>query len=230
MVSLTDIALLVFFGAIAVWMILVGAGRLRTWNQLRGMNAQQVTDAGFVEVEGTATQLTETTTSPMTNTESLVYNFSISQREQDDDGTTQWRTVKSESDSVPFVIEMDDTSVVVDATQLDGEDTYLGGPEEHKGDKKHSESRLDPGDSAYVAGTAVHADRADCNTNGQQFVLTADSDSPIPIDLAGLLTNQFLLSDGGEEHVGKQQLKNGLLLFVFGCALLVGIFFLAPVP
>lgn len=230
MANLTGLGLLALFGGISVWMILVGGGRLRTWNQLRGMNAQQVTEAGFVEIEGAAKQLNETTTSPMTNTESLIYDFSIREREVDEDGTTRWRTIQSDSDSVPFVIEMDDDSVVIDAAQLDGEDTYLSGPEEQRGDKKHSESRLDPGESVYAAGTAVDASQIDCDTGSYQFALTADSDSPIPIDLAGLLTNQFILSDSGEEQATKKQLKDGLLLLVFGCVLLVGIIYLGPIP
>lgn len=230
MTDITGLGLLALFGGLSVWMVLVGIGRLRTWYQLRGMSAERVTDTGFVEVEGTAKQMNETTTSPMTNTESLVYNFSIQEQEVDDDGTTRWRTVKNDSGSVPFVIEMNDGSIVVDADQLDGEDTYLNGPEEHQGGKKHTESRLDPGESAYVAGTAVHASEVDYSTGSHQFVLTADSDSPIPIDLAGLVNNQFILSDSGEEQATRKQLKDGLLLLISGCAVLVGIIAFAPVP
>lgn len=230
MVELVPLVIASFFVLLSVWMILDGAGKVRTWNQLRGMNTQQVTDAGFVEVEGTAEPLDETTTSPMTNTESLVYEFAVEEQRADDDGTTEWRAVKSDSDAVPFVVEMDEDSVVVDATQLDGEDTYIRGPQEHHGGRRHSESRLDPGDSVYVAGTATHANDADCSTDGQQFVLTDDGDSPVPVDFSGLLTNQFILSDSGEEQATKQQLQDGLLLLVFGCGLLVGIVVLAPVP
>lgn len=230
MPTVVEWAILGLFGVLAVWMLLVGAGRLRTWNRLRGSATQRVLSPGFVEVEGTARKLDGTVTTPMTDTESLVYEYAVRRRRHDDDGTADWRTVKTDSDSVPFVIETDGGSVVVDSARLDGEDTYLDGDETRQGDRKRTESRLEPGETAYVAGTAVRAGQRDVPTDGQQFVITSDDDSPVPVDLAGLLSEQFICSDGGERAATRRQLKDGVLLILFSIALIVGLVFVAPVP
>lgn len=214
MATLVDLGLRGLFGVVGLWMILVGAGRVRTWNKLRGSSVERVSSPGFVEVEGTAQPIDETVQSPVTNTESIVYEYSVEERHHDSDGADSWRTIESDRDAVPFVIESERGGVVVDPSDLDGEDTYLDGTETREGDRKRTESRLEPGEPAYAAGTAVRAGAADVRTDGHQFVVTGGGDGPLPVDLAGLVSDQFVLSDSGEEDATSRQLKDGLVLLV----------------
>ena len=75
--------------------------------------------SGTVEVTGTARIHGGTIEAPLTGRPCLAYEWEVEERRRDSDGDTTWDTIASGSASVPFRVEDDTASVLVDPTNAD---------------------------------------------------------------------------------------------------------------
>jgi len=199
--QLIPVGFVALFILIGLLILAGGIGRLRAWWRLKGSEASAPgsLDTGPVELEGTARSLEETLTSPRENADSLVYEHVVKEKHVDHDpdqgSRTEWRTVVNETETVPFVVEGQRESAVVDpagATKL-----LESSLERRQGDRRIEVSRLDVGEPVYVAGQAVDATRADVATDGQRRVVR-DSSTWMPNLLQRLYEGPFVLSDSKE--------------------------------
>lgn len=111
-------------------------------------------ESGVVEVSGTADPLHDTVTAPYSDEECLAYEYKRKERRDDigddDDNTSEWRTIDSGDDSVPFLVEDDSGRVPVDP---DGADISMEKRDYSSSMRtKQQESRLDPGETVHVFG------------------------------------------------------------------------------
>jgi hypothetical protein len=190
-----------------------GVGRLRAWWRLRGSEASAPgrLDTGPVEVEGTAKPLEDTLSSPRENVDSLVYEHVVKEKHVDhdpDQGTdTEWRTVVNDTETVPFVVEGEGGSAVVDpegATKL-----LEPSVQKRQGDRRIEVSRLDVDEPVYVAGQSVDASKADVATDGQRRVVKEPT-TWMPNVLRRLYEAPFVLSDAKEENAEDRLFWSGV--------------------
>lgn len=207
------------FVLIGLLILVAGAGRLRAWWRLKGSEASAPgnLDTGPVEVEGTAQPLEETLTSPRENADSLVYEHIVKEKhvEHDpDQGTqTEWRTVVNDTESVPFVVEGEGESAVVEPG---GATNLLEASVEHRqGDRRIEVSRLDVGEPVYVAGQSVDASAADVATDGQRRVVREPS-TWVPNFLRRLYEEPFVVSDSKEGEAEDRLFWSGVKTAAFG--------------
>lgn len=235
------VSVFVLFG-----LVIAGGGliRLRRWWVMRRLDPAGMTaDSGLQEFEGTARPVDGTVTAPFSETESLICEWEIDRYQTNDDGSN-WETVESGTESVPFDLEHTGPTVAVDPEgaqfllgendrfdTLDSEEVPPGveryldhstasidvGPVELdlSGRLRFTERRLDPGDPSYVVGPV---ERAAAEPPG-------GSTARLSIDpagggwLANLLDDPFVVSDAGEQQAQRRQLKGAVMY------LLVGLFF-----
>lgn len=112
-------------------------------------------ESGVVEVTGETTPLEDTVTAPYSNEECLVYEHRREERQHDvtdDDEATEWRTVDSGSDRVPFAVADDTGQVPVDP---EGADVSLDDRDYSSSTQvRELEGRLDVGETVHVFGHA----------------------------------------------------------------------------
>ena len=142
-------------GLVAIWW---GAVNLRDgfeiWSHDPVDAAAVRHESGVVEVAGTATPLHDTVTAPYSNEDCLVYDYERKERrddfDDDDDDTSEWHTVDSGADSVPFLVEDDSGRVPVDP---DGANVSMSDTDYSSSTRtKQIEGRLDPGETVHVFG------------------------------------------------------------------------------
>lgn len=148
--------------------------------------------SGEVEVTGVAWIHERTLRAPLTGRSCLAYEWAIEEERTDEEGEPSWVTVDSGRRRVPFVVEDDTGSVLVDPR---GADVRLErkrnvrpglfglsiGPFDLSfgRSRRYMETRLDPDEPVYVYGTVTHApaesddaDRVDARIeDGQPFVV-----------------------------------------------------------
>jgi len=91
-----------------------GASGLRRWNTMRRMDPNSVAvESGLQEFEGHAHAVGETVTTPFTGSQSLVCEHKVERYSSSGEGSN-WKTVDSGVDTVPFEIEGGGETVVVD--------------------------------------------------------------------------------------------------------------------
>jgi hypothetical protein len=115
-----------FLGAFALPGLAVLAYGLReglTGYRLHATEPTPVADvanvSGPVEVTGAARVHDGTVEAPLSGSACLVYEWEVVERRRDSDGDTTWRTVASGSGGVPFRVEDDTASVLVDPAGAD---------------------------------------------------------------------------------------------------------------
>jgi hypothetical protein len=142
-------------GLVAVWW---GAVNVRDgfemWSHEPVDAAAVRHESGVVEVAGTATSLHDTVTAPYSDEDCLAYEYERKERRDDlhdeDDNTSEWRTVDSGEDSVPFLVEDDSGRVPVDP---DGANVSMDERDYSSGTRtKQIEGRLDVGETVHVFG------------------------------------------------------------------------------
>jgi hypothetical protein len=216
--QLIAFAFIGLFVLVGLVILIAAVGRSRAWWRLKGSEASAPSslDTGHEEVQGTARPLERTLTSPREQATSLVYEHEIEERriDHDPDGGTQreWRTIKDETSSVPFVIEGEHGEAVVDpegATNL--LETSVS---TRHGDRRITIKRLDVGEPVYVAGEVVRAGEADVPTDGQRHVVRGPS-TWIPNALRRLYEPPFVLSDAKEGTAERRLLWSGAKLLGF---------------
>ena len=172
-------------------------GYLRSWWWLRSSDPDPIdaVRAGPVELVGTAREHELLVAPPYTETPSLVYESKRERRERDrdDDGTSySWETKSRDSDGVPFELHGDGHSVLVEPSGAEWllERNYR----ERSGRTRYSESRLEPGDDAYVAGVAIPAAETDRDL-GPHRALVTEPDASLPEFLRRAKRPPTILSD-----------------------------------
>ncbi len=164
---------------------------------------------GTLEVEGTAEPLAETLRSPYDDAQCLAYSYTKKRKEHDpsdDDGGTEWRTVDSGSDAVPFAVADDSGSVPVDPSAATlGLDTAYS----DRGARiKRTESRLDPGDGVHVIGQKRPARETDADLGDARAYIGDGEEVPT-----------FRITDGGElETVARMVGRSALSVVAGGVA------------
>jgi hypothetical protein len=150
------LAIVVFGGAglVAIWWGVVNVrDGFDIWSHDPVDAAAVRHESGVVEVSGTATPLHDTVTAPYSNEDCLAYEYERKERRQDfddDDNTSEWRTVDSGEDSVPFLVEDDSGRVPVDP---DGANVSMSERDYSSSTRtKQEEGRLDPGETVHVFG------------------------------------------------------------------------------
>lgn len=151
--------LLIAATATTWWLLQLGFGQIQALRQLeRVPNAE----AGFVlpgEVTLNATAITDsqTTGSYFTQTPSLFYHYSRERRTTDSEGKTRWQTEFRHTAGVDFLLQ-DDTGQLP-ARIADNPDavnwSLRQSFSETRGDLRHNEWRLEPGERVFVFGKAV---------------------------------------------------------------------------
>ena len=207
------------FVVIGIAILAGGVGRLRAWWRLRQSSASAPgsLDTGPVEVEGTAAPLDETLSSPREDADSLVYEHTVKEKHVDhdpDQGTqTEWRTIVDETETVPFVVEGEDGSAVVDPAGT----TKLLDPsvERRQGDRRITVSRLDVGEPVYVAGESVTASSSEVRTDGQRRVVREPT-TWMPNVLRRLYEAPFVLSDSKEGEAEDRLFWSGVKTSALG--------------
>lgn len=199
-----------------------GVSRLRSWNILRSSSPKGVREPGMAEIEGTVKPLHETLDPPQATTESVVYEYAKEEFQPNSGSETNWTTVDSDEGSVPFVLADADGDVVVDP---DDADVILEEEQKKSGDYKHKSSRLDVGESGYVAGTVVPANEAAVDADEHRYVI--EGDTKVGGSFSGLLGSPFILSDKGEDKAESQLLTHGSIALAVGVLIVaLGIVFL----
>lgn len=102
---------------------LLGLGVRSAWTgyRIRGRAADGVMDAVAgepVDLEGAARPHEETLSAPFSRRDCLGYKYEIEEYRHDDDGS-DWRTVEEGTDVVPFLLDLESGSVLVDAAAGD---------------------------------------------------------------------------------------------------------------
>lgn len=199
---------------------------------------------GTVEIEGVVSPAEGTLTAPFTDTDCVVYEYTIEElrRDHDDDGT-KWTTIDSSGEGVPFRITDDTGSILVEPAgatlRLDSERVFrsregeeppaavggflpsleLGGFTINAGrDRRYTERRIDVGERVYVFGPARHDPGASEAAGEVNAIVGRASER----GFLGRLTDRtlgrspFLLADGSERAALSRVLKGALFAGVFG--------------
>ncbi|WP_200531728.1 GIDE domain-containing protein [Halorubrum sp. LN27] len=168
---------------------------------------------GTIEVEGTAEELSRTLRSPYDGARSLAYSYSKKrkERERNEDGEyeTEWRTLESGSESVPFLVADDTGSIPVDpaAATLGMDNEYS----DRTGDIKKTESRIDPGDGVHVIGQKRSANEADADLDDHRTYIGDGEEAPT-----------FRVTDGGELETVARMFGRSLGSIFLGAGLVAG--------
>jgi hypothetical protein len=107
------------FGVVGLGVVVAGAERLLTADQLRTTTLDDLYDAaagGRVELEGRAEPASRILTAPFSGTECLALTYAVEEYHPDDDGS-DWHTLASGSLGVPFRLVTDGGEVLVRADE-----------------------------------------------------------------------------------------------------------------
>lgn len=152
-------ALLIAASAATWWLLQLGFGQIQALRQLeRVPNAEAAfVLPGEVTLNAAAVIDTQTTGSYFTQTPSLFYHYSRERRTTDSEGKTRWRTEFRHTAGVDFLLQDDTGQLPVRiAESAERVDWSLHKRfSETRGDLRHNEWRLEPGDRVFVFGKAV---------------------------------------------------------------------------
>lgn len=214
--DLGTVAALGAFGLVGAWMLVVGVRKARTGYEMRASEVIPTTAVasatGPVEIQGTAKPLDGTVTAPYTETECLAYTYQTKRREHDhghdDDHGPEYRTVDSGSDRIPFRVEDDAGSVVVDPS--DGDVSMERHGLDASGRDKRSESRLDVGETVHVYGTRREGSVGD-GAAGDGEVFVGDGEAAA-----------LQVTDASADEAVGRKLKNGAISAGIGGVIVAG--------
>lgn len=191
---------------------------------------------GRVELQGVARDAGETLDPPFSDEESLYVHYEIEEYQYDrHDDEWEWNTVESGTESVPFYLEDDTGSALVDVE--DGADFPLSGATRTRfkadgrgdtpepvaaylregssagfsdNDRRYTQEVLPVDSDVYVFGGAT--ERADAGgSNEERLVIKTDD-----------MTDRFLVSDRDADELASAYGKRAPLMMVLGLALSTG--------
>jgi hypothetical protein len=217
----------IFFGAFVIaglYFISIGLRELVVTYRILVTEPTPVTDlptaSGPVEVTGVAWIHERTLKAPLTKRSCLAYEWAIQEKRTDEEGDTEWVTVDSGRENVPFVVEDETGSVLVDPRdaefRLEKKRTVRRGlPGLSIGPfdfsfgraRRYLETRLDPDEPVYVYGTVTpapaesdDADRVDARIEeGQPFIVADGTESEVTLRVLGKAVVYVL---GGAAFIG----------------------------
>lgn len=202
---------------------------------------------GLVEIEGVVSATTETLAAPFTGTDCVVYEYAIEELRRDQDGDRTWKTIDSGEKRVPFRVEDDTGSVLVEPAgatlRLERERVVraredetppaaigdflstleLGGFGINIGqDRRYTERRIDVGEPVYVFGPARHDSTASTAAGEVNAVIGRAHNRGFAERLADRLLGRslFLLADGSEAAALSRTLKGALIAVLLGVVVL----------
>lgn len=231
------------FVLVGVGMAVVGANRLRAWRTMRQMEPKDmVLEPGLQEFEGRAHAIDEPVMAPFTGSRSLVCEYQVERYDHDDDGSN-WDTVTSGVDTVPFEVDQGMSTAAVDpagATYLLTEefhvDTRAGDDlpprvQEYADDNLSTGSTIELG-PIELGGRRYRFTEERLDDGEEVYVLgpaelnpsssPGDSDARLAVAPGDrswrqrLFGEQFVVSDTSEEQATRRQLKSAVGLLVIG--------------
>ncbi|WP_440770714.1 GIDE domain-containing protein [Natronorubrum sp. DTA28] len=116
-----SVVVLAIGGVIALGCLWYGIAELRLANRVLRSRPDSVLDTpngGRVELRGTATAAGRLVRSPFTDTPCLAYSYGVEERRDSNNGTS-WATIASGDDSVPFRLEDETGSVLIEPPGAD---------------------------------------------------------------------------------------------------------------
>lgn len=210
---------LVFGGAllaVSLWLLRPHVGRWRSayamWSR-DPIRAAAVASAGAgsdVEIAGSVAVLEETLEAEYTGRECVAYTYTEQERRGssgcDSRGGTEWNTVDSGGERVPFLVRDDSGAVAVDPSgaSLTVETDHEAGGQ----GTKRRESRLDPGDRVHVYGQKHTAVERVAGLDTRRHYVGGGDETPT-----------FRITEGGETRAETR----GWLQVVLGAVILLAL-------
>ncbi|RJT07866.1 GIDE domain-containing protein [Halococcus sp. IIIV-5B] len=204
---------------------------------------------GVVELKGTVRIESDSLRAPFTDTECVVYKYEIEELRRDDGGSN-WETIDAGDERVPFRIEDDTGSVLVEPDgarlRLDAQRVFRNRPGEEpsstitqglsalssieiggfsikaSNDRRYTEYRLDPGESVYVLGPAG-SDPTVSDSAGEINAVIGRTSRQGLIERATnrvLGRSPFLLADGTEQAALSRVVRRSLFGLTSGTIIL----------
>ncbi|MFC4986909.1 E3 ubiquitin ligase family protein [Saliphagus infecundisoli] len=241
-------------GALVGALVAFGYGltELRTAYRMHTTAGHTVADVanypGPVEIEGVVSATTKALAAPFTGTDCVVYEYTIEELRRDKDGDRTWKTIDSGEKRVPFRVEDDTGSVLVEPAgatlRLEHERVVrspvdetppaaigdflstleLGGFGIDLGrDRRYIERRIDVGEPVYVFGPARHDPTASTAAGEVNAVIGHTQERGVRERLADRLLGRtlFVLADGSETAALSRTLKSALVAGLLGVFVLV---------
>jgi hypothetical protein len=252
---MVSVGMLLFVGLFVLsglGLVVVGGNGFRKWWTMRAVDPGDFRiEPGLQEFEGRAYAAEDPLTTPFTESESILCEYTVERYDHDDDGSN-WDTVSSDVGSVPFEVDDGGATVAVDPAhadyllteefQVDTSDVEelpprvqgyatrnleMGsaielGPIAVGGRRyRFTEKRLDDGEEVYVIGPTEVGSRPAPGDSTARAVVAPGERNW----RQKLLGDPFVVSDTSEEAARKRQLKRAIGLFLFGLVFaVIGIF------
>lgn len=239
------------FVLIGLPITVAGFSGLRRWNTMRRMDPNDmVVESGLKEFEGQAHAVGETVTTPFSDSQSLICEHKVERYSTSGEGSN-WKTVESDVDTVPFEIEGGGETVAVDPAeasylltdeyQVEGREAedfpsrVMEYAEETEGVNAGSTVELGPVD---LGGQKYRFTEERLDDGEEVYVLgpaemnpeSAPGGSDARLAIApgdrswreGFFGDPFVVSDTGEGQARKRQFKSAIVTFLFGLVWLAG--------
>lgn len=146
----------------AWWLLQQGFAQIQELRQLQRVPASQAAYVlpGQVVLEGQAVPQGNTTGSYFTQTSSLYYHYVRERKITDSEGNSRWQTEFSYSDGLDFLLQDESGQALLRADRNRAAIAWSLRERfnETRGDLRHREWRLEPGDTVFVFGRAVLED------------------------------------------------------------------------
>lgn len=241
---MASLELLLFGGVFALigfLFVVAGVNGVRKWRTMRRVDpTDRVLEPGLREFEGRARATGAPVTTPFTGSRSLVCKYEVERYDHDDDGSN-WDTVTSGTEAVPFEIEGTGSTIAVDP---EGADYLL--TEEFRIDTRDTND-LPPRVREFAdtdLGTGSTFELGPIEIGGRRYRFTeerldegeavyvlgraergsvpAGSDARLAVAPGDrnwrrrLLGDPFVVSDTGEKAAERRQLKRAAGFLLFG--------------
>lgn len=245
----TTLAVLLFAGLPGAFMVLIGAGH--AWNYIKLKRTDPVDirhltiPSGEVELVGTARAHENTDRAPFTDTESLLYEWKVTQYSPSPSSSgSNWSRLDSGDRAHPFVLEDETGTVLVDTSgaspylqtttviEVEGDesppppiDEFLQSTDEldreHNRTRRYHESRLDPDGDVHVLGPVRESGPQTVDAvigvdNPDRAIVVGEDSLSTIIDKLKSENRQFIVTNADEHGAEQQMLKIGALFFGVG--------------
>lgn len=191
-----------------LWQVGKGVGAFRaSWRLTRSSPVEpDRVRPGAVATVGTVGRLAETISAPYTDEDTEAVAYRYTKRREDDDGDMS--VVEREQEAVPFVVEGDHESVVVDPS--DAELVFVTDERVRHMSKRESVGHLTVGNEVYVSGEAASIYDVAVDGTDQRYGIRAPETS-LPRAIANMADGWLVIADGPEKTAGFSLLVYGIV-------------------